>query len=98
MNKQRKVVSSSNYQTAGQPFEPGSPPAAPSKVETMARDQEDDRTTAGVIPSGREDATPGRRKLRPMWVIIPVIIAVVLLGVIWGGAYFVEILGGAQGQ
>jgi hypothetical protein len=93
MNKPRKVVSSSNYQTAGQPFEPRDPAPTVSKVETAPPDKEDDRVTAGVIPSEQEDATPGRRKLRPMWLIIPAVIALVVLAVIWGGAYFVEIAG-----
>jgi hypothetical protein len=88
MNKQRKVVSGSNYQTAGQPFEAPSGRPVRTEVDTTREDREEDRVTSEVIPSRTEDASPARRKLHPMWIIIPVVITVVLIAVIWSGAYF----------
>ena len=60
----------------------------PELDDAKTSDAEDDRVTAEIIPSRRDDATPHRRKLHPMWIIIPVVITVVLIAVIWSGAYF----------
>lgn len=96
--KKQKVVSGSNYQTAGQPFQTEGKGAVIGEVETTREDRPEDRMTATVVPSAREDASPARRKLRPMWVIIPAIIALAVLAFIWGGTYLIEILGGVQGK
>lgn len=92
MKKQRKVVRGRNTQTAGQPQSTPRRPVSegPILTDVNGADREHERATVEVIPSGREDANPKKRRLHPMWVIIPVVIAVLLIAVIWGGAYLIE--------
>ncbi|MGH8726605.1 MAG: hypothetical protein ACREV9_00270 [Burkholderiales bacterium] len=89
MKKQRKVVSGTNYQTAGQPYESVPKKKGAILTDVKATDHEHDRATTEVAPSRRDQADPARRKLRPMWVVIPLVVIAVLMAVIWGGAYLI---------
>jgi hypothetical protein len=93
MKKQSKVVSDRNYQTAGQPYE-SMPhrPVSDQPVLTVVKKEGADRERAKVevVQERREDANPKKRKLHPMWVIIPLVIALLVAALIWGGAYLIE--------
>ncbi|MGH8718909.1 MAG: hypothetical protein ACREV0_08220 [Burkholderiales bacterium] len=97
MKKQSKVVSDRNYQTAGQPYEsmphsdrPVSDQPVRTDVKKEGADREHERAAVEVVQERREDANPKKRKLHPMWVIIPVVIALLVAAAIWGGAYLIE--------
>jgi hypothetical protein len=103
MKRQGKAVIDHNYQTAGQPYEsmPHSDRTVseePTFTEVKKEGAEDERATLEVVPRGDEDATPEKRRLHPMWVIIPLVVAVLLTAVIWGGAYLIEVLAGLKGE
>lgn len=96
MKKQRKTVSGRNYQTAGKPQtmpQAGHPakdrPVLTEVIKGHADDQHD-RVTAEVVPSRQEQANPGRRKLHPAWIIIPLVVIAMLMLMIWSGAYLAE--------
>lgn len=64
------------------------------EVARSGNDSEHDRQTLETFASREDQADPAKRKMRPMWLIIPAVIALVLLIVIWGGSYLVEGLSG----